>query len=84
MVLDGNIFLIDTYEIYLTVEIKKDDVGKHIYFLEDDYNQEPDYEKQSTDKEPSIGHFMELNDSNAELFINEKSNHFSKYFVPEK
>ena len=64
--------MIDNYEIHLTVEIQKDDIGKHIYFLEDDFNQEPDYEKQLTDKTPSIGHFKELSDSNAELFINDK------------
>ena len=68
----------------LTVEIKKDDVDKHIYFLEDDFNQEPDYEKQLTDKDPSIGHFKELSDSNTELFINDQSTQFSKYFIHEK
>ena len=76
--------MIDKYEIHLTVEIKKDDVGNHIYFLEDDFNQEPNYEKQLTDEAPSIGHFKELSDSNAELFINDKSTQFSKYFIPEK
>ena len=76
--------MIDNYEIHLTVEIKKDDVGKNIYFLEDEFNEEPDYEKQLSDKVPTIGHFKELNDSNAEIFINEKSNKFSKYFIPEK
>jgi len=74
----------DKNEIYLTIEIKKDDVGNQIYFLEDDFNQEPDYENLSADKEPSIGHFKELSDSNTELFINDKSNQFSKYFIPEK
>ena len=67
-------------EIILTLEIKKDDVNKDIYFLDN-----ADYTDDLVDKKnPEDDCLSELNESNVKLYINNKIYKYSKSFRPEK
>ena len=68
-------------EIKLIVKIEKEDINKQIYFLDNtngDLYINGNWEKHYHD------FLQELNDSNVELFINNKKYKYQKYFVPEK
>ena len=56
-------------EIKIEMKINKEDINKNIYFL---------------DNSVFNSYLNELNDSNTEIFINEKKFKYEKYFVPEK
>ena len=56
-------------EIKIEMKINKEDINKNIYFL---------------DNSVFNSYLNELNDSNTELFINEKKFKYEKYFIPEK
>ena len=64
-------------EVNILIEIKKKDINKEIYFLDNGY------------EEFSIKHYAhdnikEFNDLNTELYINNKKYKYNKYFIPEK
>jgi len=66
-------------EIEITIKINKDDINKDIYFLDN---------TNYIEKESKIKHFhdnlKELNESNVDLYINNKKYKYNKYFKPEK
>ena len=85
--------IINSNEIKLKTKIEKDDIGKHIYFLDNthdkikvglkdgrDGNKEDDY----ITEEHHHDFLQELNESNVELYINDKKYNFRKYFIPDK
>jgi len=55
--------------IKMEIKISKEDINKHIYFLDNSYRRD---------------HLKELNESNVELYINNKKYKYQKYFKPEK
>ena len=59
----------------MKIRIEKDDINNDIYFL-DNANKFKD--------EQNIEHLKELNESNTELYINEKKMKYKKFFRPEK
>ena len=63
--------------ISITINIKKRDVNKEIYFLDNYYYDEGD-EKYTHD------HLKELNEENTELYVNGNKTKYEKYFTPEK
>ena len=78
-------------EINLKIKINKNDVNKKIYFLDNSegkisvgikYNEDgkPDFIKE----EHHHDFLKELNESNVELYINDKYYNFQKYFIPDK
>ena len=69
-----NYIIKDENEILLNIQIKEEDVARKIYFLnnEEDNNNE--------DKNDLI----ELNESNVDLYINNKKVKYDKFFIPEK
>ncbi len=79
---------INTNEIQMIVKIEKDDIGKKIYFLDNtddkkifvgyDDNSKAIYEEHHHD------FLKELNESNVELYINNKKYKYEKYFIPDK
>ena len=69
-------------EIRLTVKIEKEDINKKIYFL-DNSNNDNIY---INGKEEEHYHDLlkEINESNTQLFINDKKYKYKKFFIPEK
>jgi len=66
-----------TNEIKISLEIKKDDINKDIYFLDNTdgtYNDIMHYHD----------NLKELNETNTELYINDKKYKYMKYFKPDK
>ena len=57
-------------EIYILVQVKKDDINKEIYFLNNTYDIKEE--------------LKELNELNTELYIDGKLNKYNKYFIPDK
>ena len=59
-------------EIEIEVEVKEEDIGKEIYFLSKiiGFN--------------NIGVNEEIDESNTEIYINNKKAEFKKYFIPNK
>ena len=69
-------------KINLVLNIKKEDINKDIYFLDNTDNKVFINEK---DKEEHHHDFMkELNESNVELYINNEKYKYQKYFTPTK
>ena len=79
-------------EIKMKIKIEKDDVGKNIYFLDntdgkiwvvkDTKNKNGEYDKI---KEEQHHYFLkDINESNVELYINDKKHNFEKYFKFDK
>ena len=66
-------------EIKLDIEIKKEDIKKDIYFL-DNSDGHIDYKE----KKNHSDNLKELNELNTELYINNKKYKYKKYFIPEK
>ena len=66
-------------EIKLDIEIKKEDIKKDIYFL-DNSDGHIDYKG----KKNHSDNLKELNELNTELYINNKKYKYKKYFIPEK
>ena len=66
-------------EIILILEIEKDDINKDIYYL-DNINYTDDL---VVEKKPDSS-LTELNESNVELYINNKIFKYSKFFKPDK
>ena len=72
------------YEIYrrknniikMKLKIEKDDINKEIYFLNNTIN--------NNVFNQNVNYLKELNDSNTELYINNKKYKYQKYFIPEK
>ena len=78
---------INNNEIKMTVKIKKEDINKKIYFLDNtdgnvvvDIDDDFDFIKE----EHHHDLLKELNESNVELYINDKKYKYEKYFTPEK
>ena len=63
--------------IIITLNISEEDINKDIYFLNNENN---------SDKETnnSNNNFDELNETNAQLYINDKEYQFKKFFNPKK
>ena len=68
-------------KIKLTLIIQENDINKKVYFLDNSYGL-----VYIDDKEENHYHdfLKELNESNTELFINNKKYKFQKYFKPDK
>ena len=72
------------YEIYrrknniikMKLKIEKNDINKEIYFLNNTIN--------NNVFNQNVNYLKELNDSNTELYINNKKYKYQKYFIPEK
>ena len=68
--------------IKLTLKIDKEDINKDIYFLD---NIDGDVPIIEGNKEEHHHDFLkELNESNVELYINNKKNKYQKFFIPKK
>ena len=72
-------------EIKLKIKIEEDDVGEHIYYLDNTdgevrvmKNKELKYEEHHHD------FLKELNELNVELYINGEEDIFKKYFIPKE
>ena len=79
---EENILYNENNEIRMEIKIRKEDVNKDIYFIDNDYKDENEITIN-----PHNGyhnHLKELNISNTELFINDKKYEYKKYFIPEK
>ena len=63
-------------EINIVININKEDIGHNIYFLDNEY--EENYIFYSFHD-----NLKELNELNAELYINKKKEKYKKYFVPD-
>ena len=73
---------INNSEIKITLDIKKEDINKEIYFLD---NTDGKVYINTNDKEEHHHDFLkELNESNVELYINNQKYKYQKYFKPEK
>ena len=62
-------------EISILVNVTKNDIGKKIYFLDNEYieNDLPN---------SSHNNLIELNELNTEIYINKKKENYKKYFIP--
>ena len=73
---------INKNEIKLTLNIKYENINKEVYFLD---NTDGEVFINSRDKEEHHHDFLkELNESNVELYIDNKKYKYQKYFIPEK
>ena len=68
-------------EIKLVLDIKKDDIGQNIYFLD---NTDGDLYIKGKWEKHSHDFLKELNETNVELYINNTNCKYSKYFIPLK
>ena len=84
---------INSNEIKLTINITEDDINKKIYFLDntDDnivvefkLNEKSLIGYNDIREEHHHDFLKELNESNTELYINNKNYKYEKYFIPEK
>ena len=83
-------------EIKLTVKVEKDDVNKEIYFLDNTDEKitiegefkginkygAPEFNEIKEEHHHDL--LKELNESNVELYINNKKYKYEKYFIPDK
>ena len=67
--------------ISMKLKIEEEDIKKKIYFLDNTCKKNYINEKY---QEYNHDNLKELNESNTQLFINDKKYKFEKYFVPEK
>ena len=65
-------------EIQILIQIKKDDINKEIYFL-DNYDEFDWY----NETKHSHNGLEELNAKNTELYVNQNKLEFKKYFIPK-
>ena len=73
---------INNSEIKIILDIKKENINKNIYFLD---NTDGNVYINANDKEEHHHDFLkELNESNIELYINNQNYKYQKYFKPEK
>ena len=84
---------INKNEIKLTVKIDKNDINKKIYFLDNtdgniiaraELNEKLPFGLDFIEEEHHHDFLKELNESNTELYINNKKYKYEKYFIPEK
>ena len=78
---------INNNEIQMTIKINKDDIGKKIYFLDNtNGNIVVDIDDNLNFKKEEHHHDLlkMLNESNVQLYINDKKYKYEKYFIPEK
>ena len=84
---------INSNEIKLTVSVGRKDINKKIYFLDNtednifskvDLNKESEYGIEYKEEEHHHDFLKELNQSNVELYINNKRYKYEKYFIPKK
>ena len=68
-------------EINLFVDIRKEDVKKNIYFLDNGYEE---YKNGKKVKYYNHDNLKELNEFNTELYINDKRFKYTKFFKPDK
>ena len=63
-------------EIKMKIKINKEDINKEIYLI---------YNKEKENSQPhNITLMYYLDESNTELYINDKKEKYKKYFIPEK
>ena len=65
----------------MKLKIKKDDINKDIYFLD---NTSGKYSINGKEVYLNHDNLKELNESNVELYKNKKKRKYKKYFIPEK
>ena len=70
-------------EIRIVLDIKKEDINKNIYFLDNTNGEVPIFIN-SKNEEHHHDFLRELNESNVELYINNKQYKYKKYFKTEK
>ena len=84
---------INSSEIKLTLKIDSDDINKKIYFLDNtdgdivtkvDLSKNSEYGIEYIKEEHHHDFLKELNESNTELYINNKKYKFEKCFLPKK
>ena len=80
-------------EIKLTVKVEKDDINEKIYFLDNtddeitigfNLNEISDDDFKEIKERHNHDFLKELNESNTELYINNKKYKYEKYFIPDK
>ena len=64
-------------EIKLILKIRKEDINKEIYFLDN-----TDYRDSKTKKKHYHDNLKELNEKNTKLFVNDKECKYSKFIIP--
>ena len=74
--------IIKKNEIKFVLKIEAQDLNKQIYFL--DNTDESVYISAYETEEHHHDFLKELNDTNVELYINNKKQKYQKYFIPEK
>ena len=74
----SNRYIENISRIKITVHIKKNEINKEIYFLDNYYYDDDGNKKYTHD------HLNELDEHNTKLFINGKLEKYKKYFKPEK
>ena len=68
-------------EINILIKIKKEDIKKEIYFLDNEYKK---YENGKWVYHNDHDNLKELNEFNTELYIKGEQYEYKKYFIPEK
>ena len=71
-------------EINMKIKIEKEDINKNIYFLDNTDGKYQISENKNDIVEHHHDNLKELNESNAEIYINNKKYEYIKYFKPEK
>ena len=83
---------INNNEIKLTVKVEEDDIDKKIYFLDNtdgkivvrlELNEKSQFGLNEIKEDHSHDFLKELNESNTELYINNKKYKYNKYFIPD-
>ena len=69
--------------ITMTVKIGKNDINREIYFL-DNSNASYNFHGNGEYEQHHHDFLKELNETNVELYINNKLHKYKKYFIPEK
>ena len=67
-------------EILITLNISEEDINKKIYFLD---NTDGDYYENGKQIIHHHDNLPEINSSNTDIYINDKKEKFSKYFIPK-
>ena len=84
---------INNNEIQLIIKIRKNDIYKKIYFLDNtvgnipvrlEINEESEYGLKEIRETHNHDFLKELNELNTELYINNKKYKYEKYLIPEK
>jgi len=75
----NNFNLYNQNKIVITLEVKKEDINKKVYFLDN-----TDYINKETNIKNYHNNLKELNEANTALYINNNRYKFEKYFLPNE